>query len=71
MRDEPDSLEDEDGEAGVIEPMVRKAPPRKLTYIEGDELYAEVSAVADALFARGAEEAGNAALDWLFETEFR
>lgn len=67
--DKLELIDPHDDEAGVMEPEVRRAPPRELTFIEGDELYVEVGSVADALFARGADEAGNATLDWLREVD--
>jgi len=55
------------GEADVTVPDVKLAEPRKRVFVEGDEFYAEVGSIADALFERGAEQLGTEALQWLSE----
>lgn len=62
---EPEHDDEDEGEGGVVEPEVKLAKPRKRVFIEGDEFYAEVGAIADALFARGSEQLGSEALQWL------
>jgi len=55
----------EEDEVDIIEPDVKLAEPRTRVFIEGDEFYAEVGAIADALFERGANRLGTEALQWL------
>jgi hypothetical protein len=57
--------EHDDSEADVAVPDVKLSEPRKRVFVEGDEFYAEVGAIADALFERGAERLGTEALQWL------
>lgn len=54
-----------DDDADVVVPDVKLAEPRTRVFVEGDEFYAEVGAVADALFERGAKGLGTEALQWL------
>jgi hypothetical protein len=49
----------------VMTPDVQQAKPRPRVFIEGDEFYAEVGAVANELFGRGSRRLGDATLDWL------
>lgn len=66
---EPEHDLDGDGEAEVIVPDVQKAKPRNRVFVEGDDLYAEVGSIADALFSRGAQTLGNETLRWLSEAK--
>jgi len=60
------TIEDHDeGDAEVHTPEVRKAKPRKRVFVEGDDLVAEIGAIADMLFSRGSEELGTETLDWV------
>lgn len=63
--DKLEQIEPEHGEADVVVPDVKLAEPRKRVFVEGDEFYAEVGSIADALFERGAERLGTEALQWL------
>lgn len=64
--DELATIEDHDeGEAEVHTPQVRKAKPHETVFVEGDDLVAEVGAVADALIGRGSGRLGAEALNWL------
>jgi hypothetical protein len=57
----------DESDSDVVVPEVKLAQPRNRVFIEGDEFYAEVGSVADALFERGAERLGSEALRWLSE----
>ena len=60
---EPEDAGENEGE--VVEPEVKLAKPRPRVFVEGDEFYAEVGQIADALFARGSDRLGYEALEWL------
>lgn len=66
---EPEHDQEDDGEAEVVVPDVQKAKPRNRVFVEGDDLYAEVGSIADALFSRGAQTLGNETLRWLSEAK--
>lgn len=56
---------DDEGKAEVHTPQVRKAKPKETVFVEGDDLIAEIGAVAGELFGRGSDGLGAEALDWL------
>jgi hypothetical protein len=68
----PEKLPDREGdqdEAAVLSPEIRKARPRTRVFIEGDDFFAELGAVADALFQRGNKRLGSQTLRWLQDAE--
>jgi hypothetical protein len=65
--DKLERIDPHDAESEVVSPQIRRREPDDRTFVEGDELYAEVGAVAALLLERGANRLGGEALNWLQE----